>query len=140
MRFLISPFVGAGKIKFGMTPDQVRLLLGEVFDSFKRTEENVFPCDYFENLGVFAYYNASGVLEAIEFTEPAVPEFEEMDLLKIHFKDLITYLSDKDKDLEVESDSLTSHVLGIGAYAPDADDNTSLPAESIIVFENGYYD
>jgi len=118
--------VGAGKIKFGMTPDQVRLLLGEVFDSFKRTEEYVFPCDYFENLGVFAYYNASGVLEAIEFTEPAVP--------------LITYLSDKDKDLEVESDSLTSHVLGIGAYAPDADDNTSLPAESIIVFENGYYD
>lgn len=104
MRFLISPFVGAGKIKFGMTPDQVRLL-GGVFDSFKRAEESVFPCDYFENLGVFAYYNASGVLEAIEFTEPAVPEFEEMDLLKIHFKGLITYLSDKDKGLEVESAS-----------------------------------
>lgn len=55
MRFLIIPFVGAGQIKFGMTPEQVRLLLGEVFDSFKRTEESVFPCDYFENLGVFAY-------------------------------------------------------------------------------------
>ncbi len=100
----------------------------------------MFPCDYFENFGVFAYYNASGVLEAIEFTEPAVPEFEEMDLLKIHFKDLITYLSDKDKGLEVESGSLTSHVLGIDAYAPDADDNTPSSAESIIVFENGYYD
>ncbi|MDX7829594.1 hypothetical protein SJR89_21300, partial [Aeromonas caviae] len=74
------------------------------------------------------------------FTEPAVPEFEEMDLLKIHFKDLITYLSDKDKGLEVESESLTSHVLGIGAYASDADENTSSPAESIIVFENSYYD
>lgn len=34
MRFLIIPFVGAGKIKFGMTPEQVRLLLGGVFDSF----------------------------------------------------------------------------------------------------------
>lgn len=132
--------MGAGKIKFGMTPEQVRLLLGGVFDSFKRTEDSVFPCDYFESLGVFAYYNSSGVLEAIEFTEPAVPEFEEMDLLKIHFKDLIKYLSDKDKGLEVESESLTSHVLGIGAYAPDADDNTSSSAESIIVFENGYYD
>ena len=38
--------MGAGKIKFGMTPEQVRLLLGGVFDSFKRTEESVFPCDY----------------------------------------------------------------------------------------------
>ncbi|WAF68959.1 hypothetical protein NRK98_02605 [Aeromonas dhakensis] len=140
MFFLINPFVGAGNIKFGMTPDQVRLLLGGGFDSFKRTESSAFPCDYFEDLGVFFYYNSSGVLEAIEFTEPAAPEFEKKDLLKISLKDLIKLLSDKDKGLEIESDSLTSHALGIGAYAPDADEDPSLPAESIIIFEKGYYD
>lgn len=89
---------------------------------------------------MFVYYKHPGVVEAIEFTFPAVAEFENKNLLELSFKDLKSFISAKERGLKIEFDSLTSEMLGLGAYVPDADDNTSLPAESIIVFENGYYD
>ncbi|MGR5280809.1 ABC transporter ATP-binding protein [Photobacterium damselae subsp. damselae] len=140
MYFLITSFAGAGSLKFGMTPDEVRSLLGANFKSFKRMPNSEFPCDYFESLGVFVYYKLPGVVEAIEFADPAAPEYENNNLLKLSFDDLKKILLGKDKKLEVESDSLTSHSLGIGVYAPDADEDPSLPVESIIVFEKDYYD
>jgi len=45
-----------------------------------------------------------------------------------------------DSDIEQTDDSLTSYKLGIGVYAPDADENPNLPPESVIAFEKGYYD
>lgn len=139
MSFLISTFVGAGSINFGMSPIEVRALLGGSFKSFKRTPNAEYPCDYYESLGVFVYYKLPGVVEAVEFAEPADPEFDGRSLFKLSFDDLKAMLLGKDKSLEIESDSLTSYKLGIGAYAPDADEDSSLPAESIIAFEDGYY-
>ena len=122
-----------------MTPGEVRSLLGANFKSFMRTQDSEFPCACFESLGVFVYYKLPGLVEAIEFTDSATLEYESRDLFKLYFDDLRKMLLAKDNELEVESDALTSHRLGIGAYAPHAEEDPLLAVESIIVFEKGYY-
>ena len=139
MSFLISTFFGAGSINFGMSPSEVRALLGGNFKSFKKTSNAEYPCDYYESLGIFVYYKLPGIVEALEFAEPADPVFNGRSLLKLSFEDLKSMLLDMDKNLEIESDSLISYKLGIGVYAPDADEDASLPVESVIAFEDGYY-
>lgn len=139
MIFDISPLVGAGTLKFGMASNQVRKELGVNFKSFKRTPAAEMPCDYFDSVGVFVYYRKPDVVEAIEFALPAEPIFEEHNLLQMPFKDLLELLRAKDDQLEIEVDALSSNALGIGAYAPNAEESPDLPVDSIIVFERGYY-
>lgn len=140
MIFSITPFKNAGVIKFGMHIDQVRATLGLAFESFKRTSTAALPCDYFSGIGVFVYYKPPGIVEAIEFSIPADLELNGINLLKLSYVDLKNLLKLEDENLDVEYDSLTSHKLGIGAYAPNAADDPYLPVESVIIFENGYYD
>ncbi|VEE61138.1 Uncharacterised protein [Shewanella putrefaciens] len=140
MDFSIIPFEGVGSIKFGMTPKQVRTNLGSGFKSFKRTPDSVLPCDYYEALGVFIYYKLPSVVEAIEFAEPANPELDKAGLLTMSFNEVHNFLAAKDPSLEIQSDSLTSYNLGISVYAPNADEDPNLLIESILLFENGYYD
>lgn len=139
MKFQISPFMGAGELRLGMTPDQVRSVLGVEYRSFKRTPSTTYPHDYFTSLGVFAYYKAPGLLEAIEFTAPAEPIYKGKNLLNLPYVDLTRFLQSDDQDLEIKVDVLTSYRLGIGAWCPDAADDPSQPAETIIIFEKGYY-
>lgn len=140
MSFPIVSFKGAGVIDFGMTRDQVRKLLGGDFCSKKRTTMDDLPFDFYETLGVFIYYKLPGEVEAIEFTSPASTEFDNQNLFALSYSDFKKFLIAKDPNLEIEPDSLTSYSLGIGAYTPDADEDPSLPVESVIVFEKGYYD
>lgn len=140
MNFSIIPFEGVGTIKFGMTSDQVRAELGSDFKSFKRTPDSVLPCDYYEALGVFIYYKLPSVVEAIEFADPANPELEKTGLLGMSFNEVSNFLAAKDPSLEIQLDSLTSYNLGISVYAPNADEDPNLLIESILLFENGYYD
>lgn len=140
MIFSIDLLKGAENIFFGMTPNEVRAELGGKYKSFKKTYHSKYPCDYFEELGVFVYYKLPGLVEAIEFSEPAKPILEEKNLLCLPFEQLKSILLSKDTELEIEPDSLTSYSLGVGVYAPDANRLPNSFPESIIVFERGYYD
>ncbi|MGI0120189.1 hypothetical protein [Zooshikella sp. RANM57] len=140
MSLIVKPNVGVGSIDFGMTPDEVRNILGVHYKSFKRTPSAAFPCDYFESLGIFVYYKQPGKVEALEFAEPSTPLFENISLLTLSFINLKSLLLKHDKNLEVDEDSLTSFKLGVGAYAPEAAEQPESKIESIIVFEKGYYD
>lgn len=139
MIFLVKPREGVTGVKFGMLPDEVRRAIGEEWKSFKRTPTSEYPCDYFESLGVFVYYKASGETEAIEFATPAQVMHEGTDLLQLPFDQLTDLLQKQDGSLEVESDGITAYGLGVGAYAPSSADEPTAKVESIIVFEEGYY-
>lgn len=139
MRHTIKPLKGIDSIEFGMTPEQVRGLLGAEFKSFKRTPTAGFPSDYFPALGVFAYYDQSGALEAIELASPATPLLDGVNLLGIGFDDLKTTLRARDAELEVESDGAIAHAHGVGVYAPNAKHDPKANCESVIVFRIGYY-
>lgn len=140
MQYDIEPLYGAGSIHFGATAEEVRTELGANFTSFRRTPSAAFPCDFYESLSVFVYYKVPGIVEAVEFAHPADVRLEGVSLLTLSFAELTAFLHERDSLVEVEIDSATSYGLGVGAYAPRADEAPDEPAESIIVFERGYYD
>ena len=98
------------------------------------------PHDHFQSIGAFVYYKKSMVVEAVEFAPPADPVFRGAHLLNELFSKVRLLMQALDPDLLIEPIGLTSKALGIGVYAPDAADDPSARAESIIVFESGYYE
>ena len=141
MTFDIKPYEYIGDIKLGMERSEVRKKLGVDYESFKRDSTDIYPCDHFSSLKVFIYYKDPGIVEAMEFYPPANLIFEGLKLFDLSYIELKEWLLRKDPELEIEEDfSLTSYLLGIGVYAPNADEYPNLPAESIIVFEKNYYE
>jgi hypothetical protein len=140
MKFEIVPYQKVGPIRFGMSYLEVRKSVWEPFESFKRTPKSVHPCDYFPSCQMFVYYTKNGIAEAVEFAEPAEVFLHDHNLLGLGFSELIEVLSKEDERLDIEADGFTSKGLGIGAYAPEAENDPTKPPESIIVFARGYYD
>ena len=140
MNVEINPLQGFEKLKFGTQIDLVREALGVAYKTFKRTPSAEMPCDFFESLGIFTYYNPSGTLEAIEFVRPAKPCYGGVNLLEAGVNEIKKILIEHDSGIEQTDDGLTSYKLGIGVYAPDTDENPNLPPESVIAFAKDYYD
>jgi hypothetical protein len=139
-RFDVRPLIGAGPTNFGDSPAVVRRKFGEEFKSFKRTPKSVFPCDYFPRIGVFAYYTASGELEALEFASPAAPLFEGMNFLNMNLNEAKSFLRQKGGALIEDAVSIVAKSVGIGVFASNAKENQAACCDSVIVFAKGYYD
>jgi hypothetical protein len=141
MTSAIHAYVGVGPIRFGMKPSEVRAILGVQFESFRRSPTTIHPCDFFAKLGCFVYYDdTSGRVEAVEFAEPAQPTLNGVNLLGLGFTDLIEQIKKTDPEVTVESDGFISLSLGVGGWAPAAEDEPEAPPQSVIVFVRGYYD
>ena len=140
MIFEISPYVGAGKISFGMSPLQVKEILDDTPSSFLKVTSDSTSSEHYERESLFIYYKEPLMVEAIEFYSPANIVFKYKRLLELSYTELKGFLLNLDPELEIEADSLTSYKLGIGAYTSNADEDTSLSVESIIVFEKDYYE
>lgn len=137
MEFAVTPFVQAGPLRFGMTRAEVRSALPGDFHSFRRTPR-AEECDHFEALGLFAYYDADGGLEAVEFTRPAMPTLDGARLLDLTVGDAsrsLQAITDPEDDA-----CLLASDHGIGFWVPDQDDGPRSRAESVIVHRAGYYD
>jgi hypothetical protein len=122
-----------------MSAEEVRSDLGSPTKSFKRTSESLFPCDYFELLGVFAYYDATGRLEAVEFGGPAKPFFSGFDLLESSYEKLHRFLGAHDMELALTPDAITSNAIGVSAYFPDISENPAAKPQSVIAFRDNYF-
>jgi hypothetical protein len=141
MKFEIHSYQGVGPVRFGMTPSEVRAALGVEFKSFKRSPQNVHPCDYFTGLECFVYYDDEhGRADAVEFAEPAEPTLNGVNLFGLGLADLIEQIRKVDPGVLVVNDGFTSIHLGVGGWAPFAEEEPETPPESIIVFVRGYYD
>lgn len=139
MNFEIISHQGAGPVRFGMDPPEIRKAINRPFETFKRSEEQVYPCDSFDD-DILAYYDSHGKAEAFEFFEPAPVTWNGQELFGMGFEQIVGQLRTLDPNIELDSSGFTSLALGIGAYAPDCEDEPSAPPESIIVFTKGYYD
>jgi hypothetical protein len=65
MDYTIHPFEGVGPIKLGMTPQQVRAVLGEPDNSFKKLN-NDFPSDSYHSLSIqIQYEQPPGICDEI---------------------------------------------------------------------------
>lgn len=141
MKLLISPGKGVGAIEFGMSQTQVHDLFNVKLEPFKRNKLCTEPCDYYRDLGLFVYYSAEGIVEAVEFgLSSCPPVFEGINLLSLSFDSAQKQLLQFDKNLVSTNSDLISFKLGIGAWAPTAKEEPHLPIQSVIVFDEGYYD
>lgn len=135
--FEITPYVGAGLIKFGMKREEVR----KVFSEY---EPRVFgensSTDGYDELGIsLDYDNKDGVI-ALVFYEPAQVVFKGIDLFKLSASEAYKLMASLDKDIAIDGDGLTSFKFGIDFYEPNYEEEPSLPVEATIIFKEGYYD
>lgn len=137
---IIQSHEGVGPIRFGMSRGEVLDVFSIAPETFKRNPDDVWPCDYFPSLGCFVYYeDASGLVEAIELTNPANPTLGSMDLLHIGFTDLLKLIRNGDPDVSIDGDGFTSARLGIGGWAPSLKSSPNSQLEAVIVFAPDYY-
>ena len=140
MDLIIRPYESIGSVKFGMTVEEVRAILGGRFQYFMKSPSSAMPTDAFEEKGIHVYYKEPGLCEAVEVTSPASPVFKGRPLIGRPFDELRNWFEEMDEEIMVDESGLTSLALGIGLYSPYASDSPQEPVEAVIVFEKGYYD
>ncbi|QVK19258.1 ABC transporter ATP-binding protein [Mycoplasmatota bacterium] len=138
MKFKIKPYIGAGKIMFGMTSEQIQNILLAEPRKFKKFKDDELYTDAYNTCHIF--YKKPGVCEAIEFFNPAVVTFNDINLMNMSYQEIKDLFFKLDKNIQVDDTGFTSYKYGIGVYAPFADECPLDPIEGIIIFEKGYYD
>src|SRR5689334_7374493 len=109
----IEPSVAVGPFRLNMTRDQIAELSHRLGVEPMRGSRGSSPYDYFEDMGIFCYYDASNLLEAVEFAEPASPELDGKNLLLFNIGEAIAFLKERDPLLSVDNDGATSFQLGV---------------------------
>jgi len=140
MDFDVTPRSGVGVLRFGMTTDEVRAAMAVPNESFYKSADSAFPTDSFLEDAVHVFYRQPGVCEAVEFYSPSRVYLQRVNLLNEPYENVKRFLGGLDKQLEEDEYGLTSRNLGISIYAPSHREHPHSPTESVLVFEDGYYD
>ncbi|EOQ62932.1 hypothetical protein F935_02023 [Acinetobacter calcoaceticus ANC 3811] len=138
--FEITPYVGAGLIKFGMKREEVRKLMSEYEPrAFWRNSYSESATDGYDEIGINVYYDSADKTIALEFYKPAQVAFNGGEISKLPVFEAYKLMASLDKDIAIDEDGLTSFKFGIGFYAPFYEEDYMLPVEAIIIFIDGYY-
>lgn len=141
MEWEIRPLQSVGQVDFGMPRADVRRAVGAKFREFvKSPARPTNTTDAFEGLLVHVYYGAnSGTCEFVEFGGgSARPVFQGKDLLSESFADLRDWFRSLDPTMKEDEAGLEAPALGIGLYAPYAEEEPARPPEGVSVFKKGY--
>ncbi|MDR4998992.1 hypothetical protein [Brevibacillus parabrevis] len=65
--------------------------------------------------------------------------FHGKNLMNIPYEEAETFVRQYDPDIQTNGTGFVSLALGFGVYAEFAFENTSLPVETVCVFEEGYF-
>ena len=131
MIFSLTPHIGAGVLRFGLSREAIRAQLPETPERFFRG--GVDDTDSYPSLGLFVLYNESERCVALEFSRPARVLLEGTSLLPLSKKKALALFA-ADPALEQDEAGYTCYQHGIGAYYEE-----SQRAESVIAFSPGYY-
>jgi hypothetical protein len=140
MNLNIIPYIGVGPIRFGMSRNEVRQMVGHPAKPFLKGPDAIIPTDAFDDIGLHVFYKKDDTCEAIEMFLAADPTFEGKHLIERPFDRVLDWLQKFDDSLDVDNTGATSKKCGIGIYAPNCEESPSDPVEAVIVFERGYYD
>ena len=140
MDLSIDTYSGVGPLRFGMSAEEVRTVMGLPFRTFKKTPAALLPTDFFVDVGLHVYYKVPGKCEAIEMATPAEPTLDGLLLIGRPFSEVREWFENRDDSVIVDGSGLTSTRYGVGLYAPHAAKKPREPIEGVIVFERGYYD
>lgn len=139
--FVIYPYVGAGVLLLGMTPDEVQSILnfnpriGRRFNY--GTNEYVQKDDY--NCCFVYYKNPIKTCNFIDFYSHVSVVFNGKNLLNIPYFEALEFVKRYDNDIEINGVGFTSYKYGFGVYAEFAFKDLMKPVETVFVFEKGFY-
>jgi hypothetical protein len=136
----IIPRLGVGTIVFGMTKSEVRSIVGTPFKEFIRGAQEGPKSDQFIESGIFAYYKSDEKLEAFEFCFPADVLLNGHRLVGVSLPQGRAILLSDGGDFREEAAGGTSFGLGVSLYTPYRKEDPNAPVESVLVFEDGYFD
>lgn len=141
MKFVISPYIGAGEIKLLMSRVEIRsiLTIESAYEEFYRTTQSKVSSDHFKKIGLVANYDENNLCDSLEFYSPAKLIFSEIDLLEMSYKGIFNYFKKNDQEIEEDDSGFTSYKYGIGIYAPYKTDDPLEKIESVIIFKRNYY-
>jgi hypothetical protein len=127
-RWEFKPLVSVGIIKFGMSREEVRDLLGGEYTEFKKSKYSKNTTDDYGSFHVF--YTIENKVEAVEI-------FDGIEIVwndEIIFPIAMNEIEDKISGIEKNGNEYTHIGMSVGISAGDA------KAESILVGEKGYYE
>lgn len=138
----IVPFKSVGPINFGMTRDEVRRVMSEPAEPFRKNMFSLTDTDEFPKARVHVFYEAKNdTVEAVEIWQPAKPTLGGATLLDQPYQRLRAEFLATDPDLiEKTPGDLRSDRLGVCAWAPTADSEPQRPPRSVLAFCRGYWD
>jgi hypothetical protein len=139
MDFTVHPLRGVNDIEFGMQASEVRKIIGEKPEEFRRHDE-IYPSDHFVEEGVFGYYDPEGHLEALEFAEPARVILGAANILDLSFGQAATLMKQIDPEVVVDRDMVTSKRLCLSIWSSAGFKDDAELVEAFWVGRTGYYD
>ncbi|HEV7224168.1 MAG TPA: hypothetical protein VGN42_15775 [Pirellulales bacterium] len=123
-----------------MNRDEVRLVLGAPHSSFTKGYLSKTEIDGFFEGSFHVFYDADACCEAIEIYGSNQVLFDGENLLAVPYSQAKRFVSSRDPDLEENDAGFTSHLFGVGVYAPSCVECPDDATESVIAFRKGCYD
>ena len=137
INYSIIPLTQAGLLRFGMSQAEVRQLLGEPFQSVKKTPFDSLPTDDYRQYSLHVHYGDGFRVNGISFWPGANVSLYEHAIIKQPLSQVLKWLIPLDPSLKVdlENEQIFSALLGLSIFAPDADDDPDAKIESVYVFK-----
>lgn len=128
---------GLKGLPIGSSVEDVRTFFGNGHQPFERSHDSG-ATDYWPSDGVFAYYDAANLLEALEFSTPSDPTLSGLHLTTTMMREAMAHLRSLDPGTRFDASGATSTKLGVGVWSSTGDPDQ--PVGSVITFGTGYYD
>jgi len=132
-RWDISPYVGVGPLRFGLTRSQVRSMLGGDVSTFKKGLCSSIQTDAYIRLGLHLHYNEDDWLECIEAFGLCPIFYKGVSLLNTNVQEVLKSLA----DLGLSSRYDDGYFLDGEGFVLDAPEGV---VQAVTVYGKGYYD
>lgn len=139
MELTITPRTGVGPLRLGITRSEVRRLITTPCIESMAKSSSTIPVDAFYDACLQVFYDNAEKCEAVELYPPLRVFCAGVSVFETSYNELRQRICNLDPDVMEDVDGITSVKCGLSAYAPSHSDSPHLPAESIIVFKEGYY-
>lgn len=132
-RWDIIPFIGVGRLRFGLTRSHARSLLGTGVSAFRKGPHASTETDGYDALGLHLHYDAKDRLECIEAWGSCPISYKDASLLNTSVQEVLQRLA----DLGLSSRYDDAYFLDDGGFVLYAPDDV---VKAVTVYRKGYYD
>jgi hypothetical protein len=130
----ITPFKGLGVLRFGMSRQEISILLNQTPQRFKKSFLAPNETDSYDTLGFHLYYDNNDLLEFIEAFNPCGVIFRGNRFLNLELSQAITIMENLGFTPILDSEGCDFKDVGFGLYAPLG------TVEGVSIYQKGYYD